>query len=122
MMQRIMSQLYTLPLATFREKKEELFNSYFTEAEIDHLKERPLQTVVGFIALKNALIQLIQSAYPQVSLHEKDIRLGHSPKGAPLVVEIKGLGDQYNRPPIYLSLSHTRKHVYGLAVMEARES
>ena len=122
MMQQILSQLYTLPLASFRGKKKDLFNNYFTQAEIDHLKERALQTVLGFVALKKALIQLIQSAYPGVSLHEKDIRLGHSPEGAPLVVEIKGLWDRTKLPPVHLSISHTRDHVYGLAVMEGSES
>lgn len=122
MMPQVLSQLYTLPLAPFRGKKEELFNNYFTQAEVDHLQERALQTVVGFVALKKALIQLIQSASPEVLLHEKDIRLSHSTDGAPRIAEINGLLDRTKLPPIHLSLSHTREYAYGLAVMEARES
>jgi len=92
----------------------------FTQREIDELSSRPMQSAAGMVALKRALVRLGSSMWNTPGLTEKDFTLSHDPSGAPrldAVPDAAAAGSVGGSPKIRLSLSHTRKHACGLAVL-----
>jgi phosphopantetheinyl transferase (holo-ACP synthase) len=103
-----------------------LSKSCFSQDEIDALSSRPIQSAAGAVALKRALVRLGSSRWNAPGLAEKDFTLSHDPGGAPRLESMAGAAAAAaggGPAGIRISLSHTKKHACGLAVLveEIRE-
>jgi len=92
----------------------------FSEGEIEELSSRPFQSAAGMVALKRALVALAASRGNAAGLAERDFTLCHDARGAPrleAVPDALSAGAGSGSLKVRLSLSHTRKHACGLAVL-----
>lgn len=104
-----------LSMDEYREKYKN-DNKCFTDNEVEHLKNRSSSTGAGFIALKEALKNLIAIA-ENVEVNKEDIELSHDEDGAPV---IKKLPKDLSPEKIKISISHTKTDAVGLAAMEKK--
>ena len=103
-MLRTISQLSVVPIAAVRDERASVLAASFSAEEAHRLTDAPAQTVAGLLALKRAVAELLGS-------DERAIELDHDERGAPVL-----LGPRAER--LVVSISHTRSHAYGLAVVE----
>jgi hypothetical protein len=87
----------------------------FSPPEVRDLENRPAQSWAGFLAVKRALIALTRDC-TGIDCTEADFVLGHESSGAPVLLDMPG--QLRSSGSIAISVSHTRAHAYGLAVLE----
>ena len=93
----------------------------FSPKETGRLINAPLQTIAGMIALKRAMVKMIAAVCGQ-RMSGKNIVLSHDKNGAPRLVVLPqkagtGMPDKKN---IRISVSHSKTHAYGLAVISQK--
>ncbi len=74
---------------------------------------RPLRSLAGLLALEGALGELYGAA--GVSCGPLDLELGRAESGAPRLLRAPPLAGC-----LRISISHSRRHAYGVAVLEPR--
>jgi phosphopantetheinyl transferase (holo-ACP synthase) len=103
------------------EERERFAAEHCSAAEQAALGGRHVQSLAGAIALKAALVDLLSSLFPDVELSRRQVELGHEPDGAPeirsLPVALPTLPDG-TPAKLYISITHTKEHAIGLAVLE----
>jgi holo-[acyl-carrier-protein] synthase len=118
----VTSFLEIVSLASVKRAKSDLVRRNFSPRKTEKLNSAPLQTIAGVIALKKALVKMITAVCGK-RMSGKDIVLSHDKNGAPRLIampEIAGVG-MPDKKNIRISVSHTKTHAYGLAVLHSRE-
>ena len=85
------------------------------------LAGKPAMSAAGFVALKKAILRLLLHAAPDARFGAKDIVLGHAGNGAPVILSMPSIPGRCvagiaRRTRV--SISHTKTHGCGLAVLE----
>ena len=99
---------------------------YFTDAQLQEIGSRPLQSIAGVVAVKKALVELCTNLNPDTVYAgmEPAFDIESIPNTAPRIrampqVQVHG---EITDPAWYtISISHTKTHAFGLAVFQ-RES
>lgn len=117
---RIHSALEVLSIEEVERERDELAIRHFSPEESAEIAGRRAQTTAGFLAAKRALVRLFAQVDGRETFHERDFVLTHHTNGAPRIVSLPG--DSVPGEAVYVSISHTRRFAYGLAVMEERDS
>lgn len=107
----------TIAISEVRAGLEAHRERHFSEREAAELLTKHPRTTAGFLATKQALCELYATASPQQRVSTKDFVLGHDERGAPRLLERPRLEVEGSRQGPWISISHTRDHAYGLAVM-----
>ena len=79
------------------------------------LRDRPAQTVAGFVAVKLALVRACSELFPATECRERSFELAHAPSGAPLLVSSPVPSDFSDS--VRVSVSHTKALARGLVVI-----
>jgi phosphopantetheinyl transferase (holo-ACP synthase) len=119
---RFRSALATLAIdAVKRQPADERMMSFSPE-ERRQLADAPVQTIAGRLAAKQAVRTLLaETASPAVS--DADFEIVADAHGAPHLRDWPALALRAALSPrseLGLSISHTRDHAYGLAVLQER--
>jgi phosphopantetheinyl transferase (holo-ACP synthase) len=117
---RIHSALEVLSIEEVEQEREGLALRHFSPDEYAEIAGRRAQTTAGFLAAKRALVRLFAEMEGQETFQERDFVLTHHTNGAPLVVSLPG--DAGPGKTVHVSISHTRRFAYGLAVIEEGDS
>lgn len=106
----IRSTVVSLDIDEVERNRRPLLDAHFSAAERRELAERHVRSTAGRLALKRAVCVLLQDRLP---LAERDIVIRRLPKGPPeLAVDLEIAGR------LFVSISHSRKTAYGLAVLQ----
>jgi phosphopantetheinyl transferase (holo-ACP synthase) len=116
----VTSFLEIVSLASVKRARRGFMRRNFYPKETDRLNNAPLQTIAGMIALKRALKKLI-AAVCGARTGAKEIVLSHDKNGAPRLVALAQKAGMPDKKNIRISISHSKTHAYGLAVLQQRE-
>jgi phosphopantetheinyl transferase (holo-ACP synthase) len=111
------------PIARVAEDRERYAAEQCSPAEQLALAGRHVQSLAGTVALKAAVIDLLSTLYPDVELSRRDVEIGHEPGGAPEVRHLPvslPTGSGGTPAKLFVSITHTKEHAIGLAVLEQR--
>jgi phosphopantetheinyl transferase (holo-ACP synthase) len=95
--------------------------AWLSQEEELGLAGKPAMSAAGFVALKRAILRLLLHVAPDLKLGAKDIVLGHAGNGAPVILStpsIPGRCAAALARRTRVSISHTKTHGCGLAVLE----
>jgi phosphopantetheinyl transferase (holo-ACP synthase) len=115
----ITSFLEIVSLAGVKRAKSGIMRRNFSLKETDRMFNAPVQTIAGMIALKRALKKMIAVVYG-ASTGAKEIVLSHDKSGAPRLVALPQKAGMPEKKNIRVSVSHSKTHAYGLAVLQQR--
>jgi phosphopantetheinyl transferase (holo-ACP synthase) len=110
----VTSFLEIVPLRGVNRSMCETMQRNFSLKEIAGLGDVPLQSIAGMIALKKALAKMALAA-GGVRVNRNKIVLSHKKNGAPRLVSMPKCPGMRGKP--LLSVSHTKTHAYGFAVL-----
>jgi phosphopantetheinyl transferase (holo-ACP synthase) len=117
----VTSFLEIVPLAGVKRSMRRLVRSYFSKQETAGPGHASVQSVAGMLACKAALVKMIL-AVAGVRISRKEIVLSHLRNGAPRLAGIARKKRAYvpDIKSIRISVSHTKTHAYGLAVLQQK--
>jgi phosphopantetheinyl transferase (holo-ACP synthase) len=115
----IRSFVETVAIREIATKRAEIETACFAHQESAALLR--LQTLAGIVCVKRAVGAALGFHGHVPRPCEKDIIIGHDVYGAPIILEMPGTA-QENFPSLCISLSHTKDHACGCAVLELKES
>ena len=118
----VTSFLEIVPLAGVRRARSDIMWRNFSSKETDRLNNAPLQSIAGMIALKKALAKMA-AAVCGVRMSGKEIVLSNDKNGVPRLVALpaKSGAGMPDKKDIRISISHSKTHAYGLAVLQQRK-
>lgn len=118
----VTSFLEIVPLAGVKRARSGIMRRNFSPTETDRLKNVPLQSIAGMLALKKAVAKMAADVCG-VRMSGKEFVLSNDKNGAPRLVALpakSGVG-MPDKKDIRISISHSKTHAYGLAVLQQRE-
>jgi holo-[acyl-carrier protein] synthase len=118
----VTSFLEIVSLARVKRARSGIMRRNFSLKEIDRLNDVPLQSIAGMFALKKALAKMTAAACG-VRMSGKEFVLSNDKNGAPRLVAlpVKSGAGMPDKKDIRISISHSKTHAYGLAVLQQRE-
>jgi phosphopantetheinyl transferase (holo-ACP synthase) len=118
----VTSFLEIVSLAGVKRARSGIIRRNFSPKETDRLNDAPLQSIAGMLALKKALAKMI-AAVCGVRMGGKEIVLSNDKNGGPRLVALpaKSGSGMPDKKDIRISISHSKTHAYGLAVLKQRE-
>lgn len=109
----------TVPINEVTASIESIVDQHFSRAEAAELSSRHPRTTAGALAAKEALCELYGALSPSQRFNSRDFILQHDERGAQVLFEgppLVGRGGLRHKP--WISVSHTRDHAYGLAMVD----
>jgi len=95
--------------------------SWLSPEEERGLEGKPAMSAAGLVALKKAILRLLLHAAPDARPCAADIVLGHAGNGAPVILSMPAIPGRRAAAlarRMRVSISHTKTHGCGLAVLE----
>ena len=114
---QIISKLEIISILDYKNKLQKLFPNCFDTSEIEELNNKSIQTILGYYAIKTAVKKILNDINPEININDKNIIISHNALGAPVLKKINSKKGICMSDNIQISLSHTNKNVYGLAVL-----
>lgn len=111
---RLYSALEILSIEDVESEREGILRRCFSPEERAEVGDRRVQTTAGFFAAKRALVRLFERLGRAGAVRESDFVLTHRDNGAPGIVAAPG--DPRPELDLRVSISHTKRFAYGLAV------
>ena len=117
----VTSFLEIVSLAGVKRARSGIMRRSFSPKETGRLNNAPLQSIAGMFALKKALAKMA-AAVCGVRMNGKEFVLSNDKNGAPRLVALpaKSGAGMPDKKDIRISISHSKTHAYGLAVLQKR--
>ncbi len=120
-LQTISSVIEMIDIDKVKDNLLTILDSSFHSVEQKELDKRHIRSTAGVLALKQAICSLIHNT-TGLSLERKNVLISRSTTGAPILQSLPDTlkTSSFDHRNLFLSISHSRKTAYGLAVYQER--
>ena len=106
-------------ISRFSSAKQSFIQKIFTDAEINYIYQRKMESMAGIFAAKEAVIKCFGSNLKKISM--RDIEILHGEKNAPMVKLYNGafeIATHLKITDIKISISHEKKYAIAFVIAE----